>query len=575
MKVVKYDRVFITLSVCFGLFFFVLNVYTPLIADDFSYSLRVHSVSDIFILRYNDYFHWGGRWIAHFFAQIWLLVGKPFFNVANTIVYCFFLFLVQFHITGRYIKQNHGIFLALNIFFWFFTPAWGQNFIWLTGSCNYLWTTTIILFFLVPFRKRHDNPEYKMNIPLSVLFFFVGIFAGWCNENSGAAVLCLLIAYFITKIFRKDKFAFFEILGAVGFLIGFSLLIAAPGNYARAEVFQQNNWGYSNEPLLLMLFYRSVSITKMFIKNHGLLFVSISFFLGFDLIYHQRRKILVFSYFYFLAVLTGTYSMVLSPAFPDRAFLIVIVFLVISLGSILAQMEFQIYSVIKRNIAVFAIVALISRYLFSFVDHTILLITILLVITLGSILIQMEFKIPGIIKKNIAFIAVVLIFVFIFFPNRAFLIVTIFSLITLGSILAQMEFRIPAIIKRNIAIFAVVVLIGLCFSFLNGGRKILGVYLRWYDRIEYILAEKEKGNLDIEVNPIKATDRHVALYGLSDVLPDKNNWPNTSIASYFGLKSIKNNDELMKSLWSEKRKRIKQLIIPPWKIINKLRDQSN
>ncbi|MDR1863283.1 MAG: DUF6056 family protein, partial [Treponema sp.] len=80
----------------------------------------------------------------------------------------------------------------------------------------------------------------------------------------------------------------------------------------------------------------------------------------------------------------------------------------------------------------------------------------------------------------------------------------------------------------------------------------LGIYLRWEKRIEYIMEEKERGNMDIEVKaPIPATDKHAALYGLLDIIDDPNVWPNTAIAEYFGLRSIKrlNNDEPWESMW--------------------------
>jgi hypothetical protein len=72
-----------------------------------------------------------------------------------------------------------------------FSACLGQNFLWLDGSCNYLWTTTIILLFLVPFRKITDNNLYAMNAVSSVLFMFLGALAGISNENSSAAVLFL------------------------------------------------------------------------------------------------------------------------------------------------------------------------------------------------------------------------------------------------------------------------------------------------------------------------------------------------------------------------------------------------
>jgi len=474
MKTLNLNKILIVISICVILLFLMLNIYTPLIADDYSYSIGIHSVFGIFPSIYNSYFNWSGRSVVIFLGQFWLLIGKPFFNIANTLVYCAFILLVQFHITGNIKKISAWLFLTINIFFWFFVSEWGQVFLWLIGSCGYLWSTVIILLFLVPFRKKQDNPYYKLNVPLSILFFPAGILAGWNAENSGAAVLFLLIAYFVTKIIKKNQFALFEVLGTIGFLTGFSLLIAAPGNYVRAEVIRELGLGYMNDPFLVKYIKRFVDITRMFIRNHGFLLMIISIILGFDHVYHQKRRLPMFSYFYALAALASVYSMLLSPAFPDRSFLIVLVF----------------------------------------------------------------------------------------------------SVITLGNILIQMELPLPKIIERNAAVALIAVLILLAYSFLSASKAIAVVYLRWYDRAEYILSEKEKGNLEIEVRPIITTNKYVALYGLLDLLEDKNDWPNTSIANYFDINSIKTNNEALsgESVWMDKRKRIRQLFIPPWGIVKKIRE---
>ena len=451
---------------CIGtvLAFFALNIYTPLVADDFSLSFGIYSITDIFRFQYHMYFNWGGRNIAHFFAQFWLLTGKPLFNIANTAVYCVFILLVQFHITGTFKKFNPLVFLTLNVAFWVFVPVWGQNFLWLTGSANYLWTTTIILFFLVPFRKAFDNPEYQLKTPFSVLFLFLGILAGWCNENSGAAVLFLLISYFVCKIIRKEKLAPFEILGAVGFLAGFAIMIAAPGNFARMAVIEEY-FDIPRSPGLLAYIQRFVSITRLFIANYGLFFLAISIFLGFDLIYHKKQKLHLFSYFYGLVVLAGTYSMLLSP----------------------------------------------------------------------------------------------------FFPERAFFIVTVFMVITLGNVLVQSNLKVPDIVKRNPLWFVIPILAIISFNFLDTTREIVGTYLRWQDRIELIFMEKEKGNIDIVVNPIHAQNRHTAAWGLGDVSLDEDNWVSISVARYFGLNSIRTNDEPQRPLREgDMRKRIRQMLVAPW-----------
>ncbi|MDR2793534.1 MAG: DUF6056 family protein [Treponema sp.] len=440
------------LSVGVILLFFVLNFFTPLIADDYNVPIGINSVADIVKYQYNQWLTWGGRCVAQFFAQFWLLAGKPVFNIANTIVYTLFVLLTCFHITGNWRKINPWIFLAINTFYWFLVPAWGQNFLWLGGSCVYLWTTTIVLFFLAPFKKRHDEKNYKLNMPLSLLFFFIGVLAGWSQENTGAAVLFLLAAYFVMKIIHKERITLFEITGAAGFLIGFALLIAAPGNYVRADVIKEMGGGHSGDALLIMLLKRFVDVTLIFFRTHGLTIIVAAAFFGFDLRYHQKHRINLFSYFYALAALASVYSMVLSPTLPDRAFLILFVF----------------------------------------------------------------------------------------------------SVITLGNILGQYDIPLPAIVVRNKYIIVSLLLLSLFFSVISAGKNIVGIYLKWQNRIEYILSEKEKGNLDVEVKaPIPAIDRHAALYGLGDVLDDKDDWHNTSIAEYFGLRSIKRLDsnEPWESLW--------------------------
>jgi len=212
---------FILYIFCFGiiLIIFLFNVYTPLIADDYHFSIGIFSVTDIVKYQYNLYFDLTGRNVAHFLTQLWLLIGKPLFNVANTMIYFLFIVLVNFHITGVLKYFNPILFIVTNITFFAATPAWGQNILWLTGSCNYLWTSTIILLFLVPFRIKMENNEWKLCSPLSILYLFIGIFAGWCNENSGAAILFFIIGYFIIKKINKQTFCLFEILSFIGFLI--------------------------------------------------------------------------------------------------------------------------------------------------------------------------------------------------------------------------------------------------------------------------------------------------------------------------------------------------------------------
>ena len=348
---------FILHFICFGiiLIIFIFNVYTPMIADDYSYSNGIFSVTDIVKSQYNHYFNWGGRSVAHFLAQLWLLIGKPLFNVANTMIYLIFIILVNFHITGTFKKFNPLLFIVTNITFWILTPAWGQNFLWLTGSCNYLWTSTIILVFIIPFRIHLENNEWKLNLALSILYFFLGLIAGWCNENSGAALLFFFIGYFIIKKIKKEMFNLFEILSFFGFLIGFIFLISAPGNYIRLGVINEIN--QRSDPIFITFAVRILDISKMFL-SYGIIFIFVLVliildiagkkiqFLSFTIFgfninfsYQKQNKLKSFTYIYVLAAFAGAYSMVLAPGFPLRAYFIIIVFSIISFYQIFLQRD--------------------------------------------------------------------------------------------------------------------------------------------------------------------------------------------------------------------------------------------
>jgi hypothetical protein len=462
MKELILNRILIVISILVLFLFLILNIYTPLILDDYWMSIGINSISDIFVSQYNFYFSTGGAIVLGLIQRFWLFVGKPFFNIANTLIYSIFILSIQFHITGSLKKPNPGIFLALNILFWLFQPDWGQIFLWLVGSC-YLWGAVIILLFLVPFRKRQDDPAYKLNIPLSILYFPIGIITGLSSVNGNAAVFFLLIAYIAVKIVRKDKFTLFEILGTIGFFIGFSLMLAAPGNSVRAGIAREIGFRYVNDPFPLKYIVRFLVITVRFIENQGFLLLSVSAILGFDLVYLRKRKLHIFSYFYALAALASVYSMLLAPAFPPRTFMISLVF----------------------------------------------------------------------------------------------------SVITLGNVLVQMKLQFPDIIKRYAAVIVILVLIPLAWSFIFAGGSVMEYYLRWYDRVEYILAEKEKGNLEIEIRPIASMEKHMASYHMEIFLP----------ASYFNVKSITNNDYSPdEPLLQDTRKRIRQLFTPPWEMIERIRE---
>jgi hypothetical protein len=363
----NYFSVVLPFLAIFG--FFIFNVFTPIAIDDFAFQYnfgtgeRISSITDIFDSLKTRYFMNAGRTVADFFAQFFLMFeNKIIFDLSNTLVYFVFIMLIHFHIRANFVF-NTRLFLAINIFLWIFVPAWGQDILWLTGSCVYLWTTTIVLLFLLPFRLKLEHKDFKMKGILSVLFFLLAIIAGWTNENSGAAILFMLIVYFvILKIQKKNeggrRLSLFEILGSIGFLIGYLILILAPGNYVRLSGFERKYALYFFE-----LLERFLTISVI-ILQHAALPVGLCILITYKLWRSKSIKSYGSILFYGIGFLAGAYSLLMSPAQSGRAFLIVIVFLSILFFALLYSVKIELPPFVQKNKTII-VVLLLASFFFS------------------------------------------------------------------------------------------------------------------------------------------------------------------------------------------------------------------
>lgn len=306
----------------------LLNIFTPLIADDYGYSFgvngRLHSFIDVIEKQIQHYFTWGGRSVAHTIAQTFLLFPKILFSIANSCVYLLLIWLIYLNIKGINKKEYPIILLLIHLCLWFVVPAFGQDCLWLIGSCNYLWTTTIILLFLYLFRtsKRNDN-LFK-----SIGFLLLGIIAGWTNENTAFGLIVATVGILlISKFEYKEKITKWKISGLVGTIVGFVILIIAPGNYVRNSLVNDNTF------IVVKLIGRILNDTVSMINVLKPLFI-LMIVLSTIYIYY-KKKIDKYFYVFFSASILSVYAMVLSPTFPERAWFGIVVFMVISVFNLL------------------------------------------------------------------------------------------------------------------------------------------------------------------------------------------------------------------------------------------------
>ena len=218
----------------------VLNQLMPLHRDDYEYALiwgtldKITSWQDIVPSLYNHYMIHGGRMVDFFVLDSFLLLGKEWFNPFNALLFVMLIVLVYWYSLQTITFQfNPTILSLLIVFSWLGLPHFALTNIWMTGACVYLMPAVFILAFMLPYYFHFIDKPVASNHPImSIGMFIGGIIASWTIENTVATmqiVLIVLIFYFYKKT-RIEKWMLF---GYIGSLVGFILLVVAPGNYVR------------------------------------------------------------------------------------------------------------------------------------------------------------------------------------------------------------------------------------------------------------------------------------------------------------------------------------------------------
>ena len=230
-------RVILILAAVF-LFMLALNWFMPLHRDDYDYSMiwgtarHISSFGDVLQSLENHYMTHGGRMVTVFFLDLFLWIGKLPFDIANAAVFTGVLILLYFH-AARDTKLNAepGILALAALFMWLSLPHFGEVAVWKSGSTVYLWSGFFVLLFLLPYNLWAAG-KLHWGAGMALPMFLAGILGGWSVENF--AVTAVLLAWgSVWYARRKRALSAWMMSGAVGVLVGFLLLLAAPGNWAR------------------------------------------------------------------------------------------------------------------------------------------------------------------------------------------------------------------------------------------------------------------------------------------------------------------------------------------------------
>ena len=220
------------------LFMLLLNVLMPIHRDDYDYSLvwgtvqHVGSFSDVLQSMWNHYMTHGGRMVTVFGLDLFLWLGKIWFDIANAVIFTGLMTLLYFHGMRRVSLGRAPWLLGLTAFLaWLALPHFGEVAVWKSGSTVYLWSGICVALFLLPY-NLYLAGRLSWGHGMAVPMFFLGILAGWSVENLAVTVVALtflLSAY----CWKKKMLKAWMPAGMVGAFLGFIGILAAPGNYVR------------------------------------------------------------------------------------------------------------------------------------------------------------------------------------------------------------------------------------------------------------------------------------------------------------------------------------------------------
>ncbi len=208
--------------------FYVMNCWTSFKEDDMEFSL-LHDAGFMDFLRaqYDHYMTSNGR-CADFFATLFCAyLGKPLFNVVNTLMFAAMAHLVSLLSTGRRSVLVLAMFIAY-VGLWF--PVPGQTMLFVAGSCNYMWA--IVASLLMVYLLRKYSRQTHLGKGKTILLILLAFIAGNFNEATSFGFFGGMMLYYL---FNRTEVNRTVVLVLLSYLAGLIVIVGSPAAWQRAS----------------------------------------------------------------------------------------------------------------------------------------------------------------------------------------------------------------------------------------------------------------------------------------------------------------------------------------------------
>jgi len=213
----------------------IFNLFTKMLADDFTYSFSFATGEKITSLRelidsmkvHGEILN--GRYFSHAIVQVFLILPPVVFDLVNSAVFVSIIYIA--YRTCNVKKQTDNLMLlGIFGFVWLFEHNFGQVNLWLDGSINYQFALFFGLLFIIPYINSFMKGK-SLNPFLILPHILLSFWFGGYIEPVAVGFVCSAVFFVIFDVaYNKNKKSLLFIPSIIASLLGFALVALTPSH---------------------------------------------------------------------------------------------------------------------------------------------------------------------------------------------------------------------------------------------------------------------------------------------------------------------------------------------------------
>ncbi|MFT9412573.1 DUF6056 family protein [Liquorilactobacillus hordei] len=252
-KINRNKLLFFGLQILLGIIMSLWIYSTPLWDDDFE-PARYLNVWQMLLQTKADYFNWNGRIVGQTLFRFLASGNQIIVSILDGFMFVLLTVLVYMLSVGRKHKTINNLgYISVLLALMISIPVFGQTILWRAGAGNYLWVTTINLLFVTLY--TNDNYlETSKPITKSIqvfIFVILALLSGLGGENTSGGTILFLLIYSVYNYKKYKKINIYKIIGMASLVIGYIVLILAPG--AKIRTIAGMGKEYYDTPLIMRI----------------------------------------------------------------------------------------------------------------------------------------------------------------------------------------------------------------------------------------------------------------------------------------------------------------------------------